>query len=167
MADFIETNTNKTAVRDLSDPIADAATFDSIVQSVLDTNPFGCTDYEVDGLTVPGVLRNREHYTAKVIYEDDEAKKIGAASVQVPDIAGFDAAALEIMGNVALSTATGGDPVRDDAHDTFYCQLKCHDATGEIYYVTFTRKNVRISSYQDDVIRSTVETWADTVADLA
>ena len=28
-------------------------------------------------------------------------------------------------------------------------------------YVTFTRKTVRLSFYQDDAIKTTVETWAD------
>jgi len=28
-------------------------------------------------------------------------------------------------------------------------------------YATFTRKTARISSYQDDAIKTTVETWAD------
>ena len=34
------------------------------------------------------------------------------------------------------------------------------------YYVTFTRKTVRISSYQDDAIKAAVETWADDVPEL-
>ncbi len=33
--------------------------------------------------------------------------------------------------------------------------------------VTFTRKTVRISSYQDDAVRTAVETWADAVPALA
>ena len=41
-----------------------------------------------------------------------------------------------------------------------------HDPSGNDYYVTFTRKTVRISSYQDDAIRTAVETWADAVASL-
>ncbi|MDK2890587.1 MAG: hypothetical protein PWR21_1219, partial [Methanoculleus sp.] len=48
----------------------------------------------------------------------------------------------------------------------YYAQLKCHDPSGDDYYVTFTRKTVRISSYQDDAIRTAVETWADAVASL-
>jgi len=39
-------------------------------------------------------------------------------------------------------------------------------ASSEIYYVTFSRDSVRISSYQDDSIRSTIETWADSVPAL-
>jgi len=33
-------------------------------------------------------------------------------------------------------------------------------------YVTFTRKTVRVSSYQDDAIKGKVETWADAVPKL-
>jgi len=33
-------------------------------------------------------------------------------------------------------------------------------------YVTFTRKTVRVSSYQDDAIKTTVEDWADAVPAL-
>ena len=44
---------------------------------------------------------------------------------------------------------------------------KCHDANSEIYYVTFSRDTVRITSYQNDSIRTTVETWADSVPALA
>lgn len=47
------------------------------------------------------------------------------------------------------------------------CQLKCHDASDEIYYVTFSRNAVRLTSYKADVIRNTVEVWADSVPALA
>jgi hypothetical protein len=70
------------------------------------------------------------------------------------------------MNNTTLATAMGGVAERNFAGETYYCQLKCHDPTGDDYYVTFTRKTVRISSYQDDAIRDTVETWADTVTEL-
>ncbi len=47
----------------------------------------------------------------------------------------------------------GGTAVRE----TYYAQLKCHDPLGDDDYVTFTRKTVRISSYQDDALRSKIE----------
>ncbi|PKL56508.1 MAG: hypothetical protein CVV35_04590, partial [Methanomicrobiales archaeon HGW-Methanomicrobiales-6] len=56
--------------------------------------------------------------------------------------------------------------VRDTTRETYYAQLKCHDPSGDDYYVTFTRKTVRISSYQDDAIKAAVETWADDVTSL-
>jgi len=61
----------------------------------------------------------------------------------------------------------GGDAVRDSDSESYSCTLKCHDANGEVYYVTLARDQVRISSYSDDAIRTRVETWADTVPALA
>jgi hypothetical protein len=168
MADFVETNMNRTSVRELAVPVADVAAFDAIVQSVLDTNPFGCTDEAGEGgAVIPGVARNREYYTARVVYEDDEARIVGQVSLRSPTVAAFEANAAEVMANAALAAAMGGDAVRDAAKETYSCQLRCHDPSGEVYYVTFTRKNVRISSYQDDAIRTAVEAWADTVPALA
>jgi len=39
--------------------------------------------------------------------------------------------------------------------------------SGDDYYVTFTRRTVRVSSYQDDAIKGKVEAWANTVPALA
>ena len=168
MADFVQKTVNKTAVRDLSVPIADVETFDSLIEMVLDDNPFGCVEYTTrDGQTIAGVVRNREHYTAKVNFLNDAGKRVGTVSIQSPTIAAFEANAAEVLGNAAIKTAMGAtDVVRDSSRETYYCQLKCHDPSGEDYYVTFTRKSVRISSYQDDAIRDRVESWADAVAAL-
>ena len=65
------------------------------------------------------------------------------------------------MANTALAAAMGGVAERNFPGDSYYAQFKCHDPAGDDYYVTFTRKTVRISSYQDDAIRSTIETRAD------
>ena len=70
------------------------------------------------------------------------------------------------MANAALATAMGGVAERNLAGESYYCQLKCHDPSGDDYYVTFTRKTVRISSYQDDAIRDAIEAWADLVPAL-
>ena len=70
------------------------------------------------------------------------------------------------MANTALATAMAGVAERDNARKSYYAQLKCHDPSGDDYYVTFTRKTVRLSSYQDDAIRDAVETWADAVGTL-
>ena len=62
MADFVQTTVNKTAVRDLAVPIADVTSFNNLVQSVIDDNPFGCVGYTgSDGQPVAAVVRNREH----------------------------------------------------------------------------------------------------------
>ncbi|WP_421907988.1 hypothetical protein [Methanolacinia petrolearia] len=167
MADFIETSNTKTATRKLASPIADAAAFQGIVQSVIDDNPFGCTDYIQNNTTHSGVEVNRESYTAKIVFEDNAAEKIGSLSIKCPTVSSMNSATGAILADADLAVAVGGDPVRDEDDDTYSCQLKCHDTNTEIYYVTFSRETVRVSSYQDDAILAKVETWADTVTELA
>jgi hypothetical protein len=168
MADFVQTTVNKTALRDLAVPIADVESFDTIIQAVITDNPFGCVGYTTRaGETIAPVIKNREHYTAKVNFLDGEGKKVGTVSLQSPSIAAFNANAAEVLDNAALATAMGGEAVRNGPGETYYAQLKCHDPSGDDYYVTFTRKTVRVSSYQDDAIRTAVETWADAVPALA
>jgi len=167
MADFIETSNTKSAVRELANPIADMTSFSAIIQSVIDDNPFGCTAYSEGGASIPGVVKNREHYIAKVVFEDIAGERAGTLSVKCPSVAAMDGASAVILADTDLATAVGGDPVRDSGNDTWYCQLKCHDVNSDIYYVTFTRTKVRISGYEDDSVRSTVETWADSVPALA
>ena len=167
MADFVQKTVNKTAVRDLAVPIATVTSFNNLIESVIDDNPFGCVGYTgSDGQPVAAVVRNREHYTAKVNFLDGEGKRVGNVSLQSPTIAAFEANAAEVMDNAALATAMGGEAERNFAGETYYAQLKCHDPTGDDYYVTFTRKTVRVSSYQDDAIKGKVETWADDVPEL-
>ncbi len=167
MADFVQKTVNKSAVRDLSVPIADVTSFNTLIQMVIDDNPFECVAYtDRDGVEVPAVVRNREHYTAKVNFVDGAGKRVGTVSLLSPTITAFEANAAEALANTGLATAMGGTAVRDFGHESYYAQLKCHDPTGDDYYVTFTRKTVRISSYQDDAIKAKIEAWADLVPAL-
>ena len=61
----------------------------------------------------------------------------------------------------------GGTSVRDSEHETYSATLKCHDPNGELYFVNFSRDQITLNSYEDDAIRTKVETWADTVPALA
>ena len=168
MADFVQKTVNKTAVRDLTVPIADVTSFNTLVESVIADNPFGCVEHTgSDGQPVAAVIRNREHYTAKVNFVDEATgKRVGTVSLQSPSIAAFNANASEVLANTALATAMGGVAERNFAGESYYAQLRCHDPSGDDYYVTFTRKTVRVSSYQDDAIKGKVETWADDVPEL-
>ena len=168
MADFVQKTVNKTAVRDLAVPIATVTSFNNLIESVIEDNPFGCVGYTgSDGQPVAAVVRNREHYTAKVDFLDGEGKRVGNVSLQSPSIAAFNANASEVLANTALAAAMGAtDALRNGPGETYYAQLKCHDPSGDDYYVTFTRRTVRISSYQDDAIKDAVETWADTAGAL-
>jgi hypothetical protein len=167
MGDFVQTGITKTSVRDLATPFVDIAALDAVIESVLATNPFSCVDYEENGVTLPGVMRGRESYTVRVNYEDDAGTRVGTVTARAPSVAAFTACAADILGDTDLVAAMGGDPVRDSARETYSCQLRCHDANGEDYFVTFSRNRVRISSYEDDAIQARIETWADTVPELA
>ena len=167
MADFVEKSTTKTAARELAAPIANVTTFAAIVQDVLDTNPFGCTPHEVGGVTFDPVSKSREAYTARILYQDDDGKTVGQITARSGSVAGFNGSIAGIMGDEDLTAAMGGDPARDTEHERYLCTLRCHDPSGEVYYVTFSRDQVRISSYADDAIVGLVEAWADTVPALA
>jgi len=167
MADFVQKTTVKSAVRKLATPIADVTAFNTIVQSVITDNPFACTTYESGGVNHAAVEKSRESYVAKVIYQDTDAKSVGSESGKFNSVAGFNAGATALLASTALATAHAGTAVRDAADETYSATLKCHDANGEIYMVTFGRGSVSITSYSDDAIRTKVETWADTVAALA
>jgi len=104
MADFVQTTVNKTALRDLAVPIADVESFDTIIQAVIADNPFGCVGYTTKaGETIAPIIKNREHYTAKVNFVDGEGKKVGTVSLQSPSIAAFNANAAEALANAAFA----------------------------------------------------------------
>ena len=167
MTDFIETGSSKSAVRVLTNPIADIGAFSAIVNAVLTENPFECTDYTAQGVVTAGVVKNREYYTSKFLYEDDNAKTVGNITLKSPTVEAFTQSASRIAADTALAENIGGDAVRDYDNDAFYCQLKCHDANGEIYYVTFSRTKIRISSFESDAVLAKVENWADSIPALA
>jgi hypothetical protein len=167
MADFVQKTTVKSATRILATPIADVATFNTIVQSVITGNPFACTAYVTAGVNHQPVEKSKEAYAAKIVYQDADAKKRGNASHSFDTVTGYNAGVPALNGVAGLNTAHNGTPVHDAAKDTFSATLKCHDSNGEIYMVTFGRSSVSLTSYSDDAIRTKLETWADSVAALA
>jgi hypothetical protein len=167
MADFENGTTTKTATRRLSSPIADATAFNAIVQGVVVSNPFGCVSYMSGGATHAPVEKTRESYTAKIVYQDEDANVVGTLSDRYSTLAGFNAGIAAIMAAGTLTTAHAGTPARDTDRETYSATLKCHDPNGEIYTVGFSRDRITIASYSDDAIRTKIETWADTETALA
>jgi len=167
MGDFIQKTTVKTAVRKLANPIADVAAFNTIVQSVITGNPFAAVAYESAGVNHAPVEKTKETYVTKVFYQDSNAKTVGNESGRFNTIAGFNAGATALIGSADLASAHGGTAIRDTDNETYSATLKCRDANGEIYMITFGRDSVSLSSYSDEAIRTKVETWADSVAALA
>jgi len=167
MGDFIQNTAVKSATRTLAQPIEDVATFTSIVNAVIATNPFACVSYISGGVTHAPVEKTKEAYVVKINFQDNEAKVVGSNSEKFNTVAGFNAGASALLADTALATAHGGIPARDSATETYSATLKCHDPNGEIYQITLSRDKVNLTSYEDDAIRTKVETWADTVPELA
>jgi hypothetical protein len=168
MADFVQSNETKNAVRELAAPISDVTTFDDIVQQVISTNPFGCVPYMTAGTTHPGVEKTRERYTARFVYQDTGAATRGNGNHSFDTVAGYNTGIGILNGGVpALDSAHNGTPAHDPADDSFTATLRCHDPNGELYNVTFSRTRVTVQSYSDNAILAKVEAWADTVPALA
>ena len=167
MADFTTSNTTKSAVRKLADPLADVTAFDNLVKGVITNNPFQCTTYNAGGADHPPVERTKQGYTARVFYQDADVKTIAVITARAPTIAAFTSVANRIVADTEIAAALGGTPVRDLDNEKFTSTLKCHDANGEIYFVNFSREQVTLTSFSDEAIRNRVETWADTVPALA
>ena len=167
MADFVQSSQSKNAVRELATPIASITAFNLIVQSVIADNPFGCVSYMTAGETHDPVEKTREGYTAKMVYEDVDAKTVGTGSHKFNTIAGFNAGVTALLAAADVTTAHTGTALHDAENDAFSATLRCHDANGELYMVNFSRTRVTLTSYADEAIRTAVETWADTVPALA
>jgi hypothetical protein len=167
MADFVQNSQTKTAVRTLASPIATVTAFNLIVQSVITDNPFACVEYMTAGESHPPVEKTKEGYTARIIYEDGNAKTVGNGSHKFSTLAGFNAGVTALLAAAAVSTAHAGTALHDAENDAFTATLKCHDANGELYMLNFSRDRVTLTSYSDEAIRTSVETWADTVPELA
>jgi hypothetical protein len=166
MADFMQKTNVKSAVRKLANPIADINAFNTLIQTVITNNPFGCISHMTSGVNHPPVEKSRETYSAKFVYQDSDAKSVGSTSESYNSIVGYIAGIAAVLANSANNTAHGGSPVHDAQNDTFSATLKCQDPNGELYFVNISRKQVTISSYEDDAIRTKIETWADGVSAL-
>jgi len=167
MADFTQNTNVKSAVRRLASPIPDIDAFNTIVQNVILNNPFGCVSHMTSGVNHPPVEKSKESYTARFVYQDADAKTVGKGAESYSTITGYNAGISAELANTANNTAHGGTPVHDVASDSFSATLKCQDPNGEMYIVNFSRQQITLSSYEDDSIRTKLETWADSVPALA
>ena len=167
MTDFVQSSETRRSVRKLTSPIADVAAFNSIVQSVITTNPFGCVAYMTAGETHPAVEKTKESYTAKIVYQDDDAKTVGTATHKFTSLAGYNAGLPALLAAAPVTAAHGGTAIHDTGSDSFASTIRCHDPNGELFIVNFSRDQIILSSYEDNEIRNRVETWADTVPALA
>ena len=117
MADFTQNTNVKSAARKLAEPIADIDAFNAIIQSVILNNPFGCVSYMSSGASHPPVEKIREAYTARIVYQDSDAKVVGRGAETYSTIAGFNTGIAAVLANTANTTAHGGTPAHNSDGD--------------------------------------------------
>ena len=64
-------------------------TFNTIVQSVITANPFGCVAYMTACENHPAVEKTKEAYTVRIVYQDDDANTVGTGTHKFDSLAVF------------------------------------------------------------------------------
>lgn len=167
MPDFPPRPNTKKSSRRLKTPIADITAFSAIIRSLVYTNPLGCTSYHFHLRAHPPIQKVREMYTAKFEYRNEKGKRVGTTIEMYDSVEGYETGISAVIANVANREAHRGKVKRLPDADLFSVMLKCHDPTGELYYLNIARDRMTLSSYSDDAIRERVERWVDTVPELA
>jgi hypothetical protein len=144
----------------------DIMAFDAVIQSLILKNPLGCTSYRSAKRHHPPVEKVREMYTAKFVYHDAKGKRVGSGSEVYNSVEGYQYGIAAVISNMANIASHGGKIKHLPDADLFAVTLKCHDPNDELYFLSFSRDRVTLSSYSDEGIRKRVEKWADGVPAL-
>jgi len=166
MPDFPPRPNTKKSSRRLKTPIADIAAFTAIIRTLVYTNPLGCTSYHSHLQAHPPIQKVREMYTAKFEYRNEKGKRVGTTIEMYDSVEGYETGIASVIANMANREAHRGKVKRLPGADLFSVMLKCHDPTGELYYLNIARDRMTLSSYSDDKIREQVEKWVDSVPEL-
>jgi hypothetical protein len=167
MTHFRQKSGSRSASKRLKHPFPDIATFSAVVRNLIMKNPLGCTSYFAQRRNFPPIMSVRERYTAKFVYLDAKGKQVGISSEVYDSAVGYEIGRASMITNMANIAAHRGKIVHHPDADLFSAILKCHDPSGELYFVSLTREKITVSSYTDDAILKTVEKWAGTVPELA
>jgi len=81
---------------------------------------------------MPAMEKTKVGYTARILYEDDEANTVGTITARAGIVAGFNTVKSEILADAELTAAMGDDPVNDSDGERYSATIKCHDPSGEI-----------------------------------
>ena len=108
----------------------------------------------------------RERYTAKFVYLDTNGKQVGTSSEVYDSLEGYETGNASMITNMSNIAAHRGKVKHFREADLFSVTLKCHDPSGELFFLSLARGRITVSSYTDDAIRKRVEVWADSVPEL-
>jgi len=151
----------KSAFCILDKPFADIFSFQAVVQDLILRNPLGCTSYRTVKKHHPPVMKVRERYTAKFVYEDPAKKQIGSSSEVYNSVEGYEDGIHAVLSNMANIAAHRGRARHIPASDHFSVILKCHDAGGELYFLSLARDRITVASFNDEEIRKSVARWTE------
>jgi len=157
---------SKSATRKLKHPFPDCEAFAAVIRGLLTGNPLGCTSYYALRKNFPPVMPVRERYTAKFVYLDTNGKQAGTSSEVYDSLEGYETGIASMITNMANIASHRGKVKHLKESDLFSITLKCHDPTGELYFLSLARDKITVSSYTDDAIRKRVELWADSMPEL-
>ncbi|WP_321506212.1 hypothetical protein [uncultured Methanoregula sp.] len=166
MAHFNQRPGSKSAVRILTEPFPDLAAFSTLVRMLVLRNPLGCTSYRSAKKYHPPVGIVREMYTAKFIYTNVKGKRIGSTSEIYDSVEGYETGIAAVISNMANIASHRGKAKHIQDADLFSVILKCHDPSGELFFISLARNRVTVSSYTRNEIRKRVEQWAESVPAL-
>ena len=164
MRQFTPKSGTKSAICKLDTPFADIGSFNAVVQDLILKNPLCCTAYRTAKKHHPPVMKVRERYTAKFVYEDGEKKQIGSSSEVYNSVEGYEDGIHAVLSNMANTAAHHGRARHVHKADHFSVILKCHDAGGERFFMSLARDRITVASYTDDAILKNVARWTGQIA---
>ena len=166
MPDFRNKPGSKSANLTLKHRVTDIETFAGLVQSLIHTNPLGCTSYRARRRAHPGVEAVREMYTAKFEYRNPRKKRIGTSTDTYDSVEGYEKGIAAVISNMANLAAHRGEVRHRKDADLFSVMLRCHDPNGELYFLHLARDRITLSSYSDEAILNRVEAWSESMPAL-
>ena len=157
---------SKSITRKLKRPFPDSVTFFAVVQALIAKNPLGCTSYYTLRGNFPPIMPVRERYTAKFVYLAGTGKQVGTSSEVYDSLEGYETGIASMITNIANIASHRGKVKHLKESDLFSVTLKCHNPSGELFFMSLARDKITVSSCTDDTIRRRVEVWADSVPEL-
>jgi hypothetical protein len=167
MRQFTPKPGTRSATRVLETPFADIAAFSAAVQDLAMANALVCTSYRTAGKHLPPVMKVRERYTAKFVYENERKKQIGSSSEVYDSVDGYLDGIHAVMSNMANTAAHRGKARHVPESDRFSVIMKCHDEGGELYFLSLARDRITVASYSHDAILGNVKRWVEKSPALA
>jgi hypothetical protein len=136
IAHFNQKPGTKSAFRYLKKPLPDATAFDTVARSFIVDKPLSCTSYWSGKKYHKPVVKVREMYSAKFVYEEPYGKRIGTGQEMYNSLEGYQYGIAAVISNMANIAAHRGKVRHIPASDLFSVILKCHDKDRELYFLT-------------------------------